>query len=142
MRVKATADHAVIASLVLACFPSDVATFDPTWDGMWVGYEDKLAVGFACASMQKTEAGVVYAKHELAGVTHPYRGGGRQRQLIKTRERWATDNGAEWIETYVVPWNAPSLCNLLKTGYRIVAPYADEEYAVINLKKTLPSPKD
>lgn len=137
MRVKPSKDHALIASLVLACFPSESYTFNPNCEGMWVGYEDDIAVGFACASLQQTKKGVVYAKHELAGVTKPYRGGGRQRQLIKAREKWAVSNDAQWIETYVMPWNAPSLCNLLKMGYRIVVPEVDDEADVINLKKQL-----
>lgn len=137
MRVKATRDHAVVASLVLACFPAETSAFDPCWDGMWVGYEDGLAVGFACASLQESKNGVVYAKHELAGVTRPYRGGGRQRQLIRTRERWAVRNSAKWIETYVMPWNAPSLCNLLKLDYRIVSPESEDDREVITLKKIL-----
>ena len=86
-------------------------TFHSVW---WLVLEGNTAVGFA---------GLVFKKGHVvmsrSGIFKRLQGKGVQRKLIKIRERYARIYGYTKVKSEVADWNAQSIANLIKCGYKI-----------------------
>jgi GNAT superfamily N-acetyltransferase len=117
--VRQTKDWRTVKKLHNECFPADDwETGTAYW--LLVDLDTNEPVGFASAKKLRN---VVYLNR--AGVLPHANGRGLQRRLIKARLRWAKKIGAVCAITYTVYDNHPSICNLLKCGFKFFHP----EYA-------------
>ena len=96
----------------------DVPSLNPNV-AAWLGWADKTPVAFCTARYWREESAVFL---ERAGVLPIAGGHGLQRRMIRLRESWAKQKGAECVLTYVSARNYESLVNLLRCGYRFYEP--------------------
>lgn len=81
----------------------------------FVSEEDSRLVGMGQVNFYQTLPGLPVL-HKL-GVLPKYRGRGIAKQLIKARENWAQEKGAERIRTYVIASRNSTLELFKRVGY-------------------------
>lgn len=137
MKLKRSEDWEKIKALHTLIFvDDDYEEADAGWI-LWDQHE--CPVGFCTARLLTFENGVFLTR---AGILPGVRGRNLQRRMIHARERWAREQGREFVITYTSHDNYPSISNLLKAGYRFHSPedaWAGREemhYFLKEVKKT------
>ena len=112
-------------------FPRDAwAGDDHTF---WVAMEDGKVVGFCSAKLWPPH-GVFLSR---CAVRKDYSGKGLQRSMIRTRVKWAIEQGADRVFTYTTLKNYPSIMNLLRCKFRFYDGHwvgSDVHYMELKLK--------
>lgn len=89
----------------------------------WFGTdEENRVVAFASAIYYPDSRSVYLSR---CGVLPGSTGQGLQARFIRARLQWARASGAQFVFTYTTAKNYPSICNLLKCGFRFVRPEGD-----------------
>ncbi len=119
--LRQTDDTALVHALFTICMPSDYA---PTWKKgtMWVCHAaDGTPVAYCSAKLLTNEVHTAYLSS--AGVLPCARGHQLQQRMIKARDQWARVQGCTAVVTYTLYDNHPSICNLLKQGFKFYVPH-------------------
>lgn len=116
---RRTTDVQALRALHALILPSDdTPALNPNV-AAWLGWSAQTPVAFCTARYWRDECAVFL---ERAGVLPIANGNGLQRRMIRLRERWAQQQGAECVLTYVEARNYASLVNLLRCGFRFYEP--------------------
>lgn len=117
IRLRISHDLALNKSLFSRGLPWDL------WCGdhhtFWVAWDHDEPAGFCSAVLLPRESGAFLSS---AVVFRAYRGRRIQRQMIRTRLRWAQRHGAAHVVTYTARDNWESIKSLLTTGFRVYEP--------------------
>jgi GNAT superfamily N-acetyltransferase len=116
---RRTTDVQALRAMHSLILPSDeVPALNPNV-AAWLGWAKGTPVAFCTARYWRSEGSVFL---ERAGVLPIAQGNGLQRRMIRLREKWAKQQGAECVLTYVEARNYESLVNLLRCRYRLYEP--------------------
>lgn len=117
IRLRISHDATLNKALFARGLPGDL------WCGdhhtFWVAWDGETPVGFCSAVLLPRERGAFLSS---AVVFRAYRGRRIQRDMIRTRLRWARRHGAEHVVTYTAKENWESAKSLLVTGFKAYEP--------------------
>lgn len=116
-RARSAADMAKMKALHECLLPGTGITEGADW---WLAFDGSKAVGF-CGMRPSVEwSNTAYMC--AAGVAESHQGQGLQKRLIKVRLQRAAMLGHDWVITYTLKDNYPSINNLLACGFRSYEP--------------------
>ena len=114
--IRQTTDRETVAALHTLCLPGDDLDIDG--GAMWLAWKDETPVGFSTTRVVDKET--IFLSR--SGVLPLARGERIQIRMIRARESWARREGYRYIITYTTYDNHPSICSLIKAGYRFYEP--------------------
>jgi GNAT superfamily N-acetyltransferase len=117
-RITPTDDHDLIQEMDGLAFPEAPLTAQQIEAAEWWVARDPSGKPVAYAGarfMQSVEGGCWLSR---CAVLAEAQGAGLQRRMIRVRLAWARRHGLTEAYTYTVPWNSPSMNNLIRCGFR------------------------